>query len=71
MGEKNINILLFWKTQLMCTACYLQRNTKKTVQDQGSGASEAVKLKLVSEDVLGIHETEKVLYAMATSSLPC
>lgn len=55
----------------MCTACYLQRNTKKTVQDQGSGASEAVKLKLVSEDVLGIHETEKVLYAMATSSLPC
>lgn len=71
MEEKNIHTVLFWKTQLMCTTCYLRRTTNRTVLDQGSGASEVIKLELVSEDALGIHETEKALDAMATSSPSC
>jgi len=55
----------------MCTTCYLHRTTNKTIQDQGSGASEVIKCKLVGEDALGIHETEKALEEMATSSLSC
>lgn len=67
MGEKNIHIVLCGQTELMCTMCYLHRTTNKTVQDQDSGASEVIKLKLFSKDALGIHETEKALVAMATA----
>lgn len=37
----------------------LARGSNKNVQDQGSGASEGMKLQLVSEDALGVQEAER------------